>query len=345
LLFIARIHGLVVLFSFGFFAALLEFPGQRMVKHRSLVPQGRAAAVAAGSMIKKDDVTPELVQTETTLPRPVKGLPTFRSRNVVSARTDEPPRSSARRGPMKSAGGNPDIAWSSLATISLDPAVVARHGLFPQAADHPVTAQFDILRTNMLQAMSEREWVRIAVTSPTHGCGKSLVAANLALAMARLPSVRTVLVDLELRGPELAHMFGADVGPLGEMLSGEQPIESHVRRLGDNLALALNNTAIRGAAESLLSPETAETLAVLEQTLQPNVMIFDMPPALGSDDVLSILPLVDAVLLVADGTRTTADDIRACSQLIEGRSSLLGVVLNRASDLGQGRYRYSKKQG
>jgi protein-tyrosine kinase len=296
-------------------------------------------------MIKKDDITHDLVETDTAQARPVKGLPTFRSRNSVAARGDETTRSTVRRGLMNAAGGNPDIAWNSLATITLDAAEVARHGLFPQAADHPVTAQFDILRTQMLQAMSEREWVRIAVTSPTHGCGKSLVAANLALAMGRLPSVRTVLVDLELRNPELAHMFGADVGPLGEMLTGEQPIESHVRRLGENLALVLNSEAISGSAESLLSPETAETLAVLEQTLQPNVMIFDLPPALGSDDVLSILPLVDAVLLVADGTRSTADDIRACSHLIEGRSSLLGVVLNRASDLKQDRYRYSKTRG
>lgn len=296
-------------------------------------------------MTKKDDLTPELVETETALARPVKGLPTFRSRNVVATRGEDTLKTTVGRGLMRTGGGNPDIAWSSLAAVKLDQTTIARHGLFPQSSDHPVTAQFDILRTQMLQAMSDREWVRIAVTSPTHGCGKSLVAANLALAMGRLPSVRTVLVDLELRNPELAHMFGLEVGALSEMLTGEQPIESHVRRLGDNLALALNSVPVPAAAESLLSPETAETLGVLEQTLQPNVMIFDMPPALGSDDVLSILPLVDAVLLVSDGTRTTADDVRACSHLFEGRTSLLGVVLNRASDMKQGRYRYSKTRG
>lgn len=72
-------------------------------------------------------------------------------------------------------------------------------------------------------------------------------------------------------------------------------------------------------------------------------MVIDMPPALGNDDVISMLPRLDAVLLVADGTRTTAEDIRACERLFEGRVPLMGVVLNRAKDSTARRYRYGKK--
>lgn len=297
--------------------------------------------------MRKKDSSGNLIDPGIPRGKVVKGLPAFRSRNAFAAARandadlhDEPVGTRRMMKPVQSA----EKAWSSLVPVTVFAHKVAEGGLFPDARQNPVTAQFDMLRTQMLQAIAERGWTRIAVTSPTHGCGKSLVAANLALSMARLPSARAVLIDLELRNPELAHLFGIEVGALNEVLTGEQPFESHFRRMGDNLALALNGEAVPGAAETLLAPSTAETILAVEDHLQPNVILFDLPPALGSDDVLSILPMVDAVLLVADATRTTAEDIRACERLFEDRTPLLGVVLNRAYDKSHGRYRYGKKR-
>lgn len=297
--------------------------------------------------MRKKDTSGNLI--DPTLPRGkhVKGLPSFRSRNSLATRQDDHDPVDDGFGPrrMVKPVHNVEKAWTSLVPVTIFTHKVAEGGLFPDARQDPVTAQFDMLRTRMLQAIGERGWTRIAVTSPTHGCGKSLVAANLALSMARLPSARSVLIDLELRNPELAHLFGIEVGALSDVLSGEQPFEAHFRRMGDNLALALNGEPVPGAAETLLAPATGETLLAVEEHLQPNVVIFDLPPALGSDDVLSILPMVDAVLLVADATRTTAEDIRACERLFEDRTPLLGVVLNRTHDKTHGRYRYGKKRG
>lgn len=297
--------------------------------------------------MRKKDSSGNLIEPGIPRGKHVKGLPTFRSRNGVASRAttdvdlhDDPGTSRRMMKPVQ----NAEKAWASLVPVTIFNHRVAEGGLFPDARQDPVTAQFDILRTQILQAIGERGWTRIAVTSPTHGCGKSLVAANLALSMARLPSARSVLIDFELRHPELANLFGIEVGSLNEVLSGEQPFESHFRRMGDNLALALNGEAVPGAAETLLSPATGDTLLAVEEHLQPNVIIFDLPPALGSDDVLSILPMVDAVLLVTDATRTTAEDIRACERLFEDRIPLLGVVLNRANDKSHGRYRYGKKR-
>lgn len=236
----------------------------------------------------------------------------------------------------------PDRAWESLGRVALDREKLAGNGLFLDAAQNPVTAQFDILRTRMLQAMAERGWRRIAITSPTHGCGKSLVAANLAFALARLPSCRSVLIDLELRHPDLATALGVEAGSLRDYLIGAELMETHLRRFGPNLALALNGEPCAGAAETLLNPRLDDTLRRLQTDLDPAVILMDLPHALGNDDVISMLPRVDAVLLVADATRTTADDIRACERLFQDRVPLLGVVLNRAHDPVARRYRYRK---
>ncbi|MFZ1469966.1 MAG: CpsD/CapB family tyrosine-protein kinase [Paracoccaceae bacterium] len=246
--------------------------------------------------------------------------------------------------PMALAPFNPARVWESISEISPKADFLARNGLFPETGQSPLTRTFDMLRTRVLQAMAGRNWTRIAITSPTHGCGKSFLAANLALSMARLPSCRTVLMDLELRDPQLAHLFGqTDIAPLTEFLLGEQPLESHYRRIGRNLALALNGEAVPQASELLQDPEFAAAMTAQRELLQPDVVIIDTPPALGSDDVLALADQVDAVILVIDGTRTSPEDIRACERLFEGRIPVLGTVLNRAQDRGTDRYAYGHR--
>jgi Mrp family chromosome partitioning ATPase len=235
--------------------------------------------------------------------------------------------------PQMLATPSPMRVWDSIGPIALNAERLAGNGLFTHVSTNPAVAVFDMLRTRLLQALRDRGWQRIAVTSPTHGCGKSFVAANLALSLARLPATRTVLMDLELRRPHLAGIFGVvDAAPLQEFLSGEQPLESHFRRFGKTLALGLNGAPVEDPATVLQDPDTALALDAMMTQLQPDAVIHDLPPVLTSDDVIAMIPQIDAVLLVADGTRSTADDIKATERMLEGRVPLMGVVLNRAQD-------------
>jgi Mrp family chromosome partitioning ATPase len=161
--------------------------------------------------------------------------------------------------------------------------------------------------------------------------------------LARRPASRTALIDLDLRAPRLADLLGLPDAPvLEEFLSGEQPLESVFRRFGRTLALGLNGAPVEMAAETLHSPETAIALSAMAEQLDPEVVIYDMPPALGTDDVLAMAPSLDAVLLVVDGTKTSPDEVRACERLFEGRIPLMGVVLNRAQDRAALRHTYGK---
>ncbi len=239
---------------------------------------------------------------------------------------------------------NPDRVWESLSAVALDAAKLNGKGLFTNPEQSRSAGYFDILRTRLLQAMQERGWTKIAITSPTHGCGKTFVAANLALSLARRPSSRTVLLDLELRQPGLAKLLGLqDIGPIRDFLTSDQPLESHFRRVGRTLALGLNSTPMADAAETLQEPSTAQSLAAMMAQLEPDMVIIDAPPVLVNDDVLALLPQVDAVLLVVDGTKTTAEEVRACERLFADRCPLMGVVLNRAQDRSLRRYRYGNK--
>lgn len=238
---------------------------------------------------------------------------------------------------------NPAKVWESLSAIPHDPEKLIGNNLFPNASNHPAALAFDQLRSKLLHGLAEKGWKRIAVTSPTHGCGKSFVATNLALSLARRPVSRTALIDLDLREPHLAGILGQSDAPnIAEFLTGEQPLESVFRRLGRTLALGLNSTPVETASELLHNPDTGVALAAMIEQLDPEVVLYDMPPALGTDDLLALAPSVDAVLLVTDGTKSSPEDIRACERLLHGRIPLLGVVLNRAQDRAAQRHTYRK---
>ena len=151
-------------------------------------------------------------------------------------------------------------------------------------------------------------------------------------------------MDMDLRAPKLAGMFGlAEVPPLGEFLLGREQIESQMRRMGSNLAVALNGQAVPRPYEVLQDPVTISTLDGIQSLLQPDITILDMPPALESDDVLAMAPHLDAILLVVDGTSTTPEDIRRCTSMFDGNIPLAGVVLNKSQDRGTARLRRKRR--
>ena len=65
-----------------------------------------------------------------------------------------------------------------------------------------------MLRTQVLQAMDQKNWQFLAITSPTAGCGKTVTAINLALSIARQPERSALLVDMDLQRPAVANYLG-----------------------------------------------------------------------------------------------------------------------------------------
>lgn len=250
-------------------------------------------------------------------------LPQIRSRDIFSGATPVPLINSAR-------------AWASLNAVVPDEAVMAGNGLFPRP-DHDGPAQrFDLLRTQILHALADRGWSRIGVTAPRRGAGASFVAANLALSFARRPDGRTVIVDLDLRHPALAMRLGlAEVPPLRGYLLEGQPLESQFLRFGSGLALGLNGQPEADPASVLHARACDLALDAISVQLEPGLVIFDLPPLLEGDEVLSLKGQLDAVILVSDGTSTSPAELTAAARLLDGRIPILAVLLNRGEDAGK----------
>ena len=130
-------------------------------------------------------------------------------------------------------------------------------------------------------------------------------------------------------------------------LSGDIPLqrfltcpEDNALNIGQTLAMGFNDRAEPYAAEILHAPETGEVLQDMYRRLAPDVVIFDMPPALYYDDVLGFRPQFDGVLIVVGGGRTTAQHIRDVKARFGTDTPLLGVVMNRAEGESIAKYGY-----
>ncbi|MCL3881771.1 CpsD/CapB family tyrosine-protein kinase [Marivita sp. GX14005] len=241
-----------------------------------------------------------------------------------------------------------EALWHSLDRFTLDIPRLAKQHIVTALRDDPAHTRFDILRTRMLQALAENGWRRVAITSPTKGCGKTFTAANLAISLSRQERCRTVLLDLDMRNPALHRIFGVrDPGVMSDMLRGDISPVRHLQGFAPNdisagahVAIGFNGLAEPYAAELLQDPATELALKKIEALLEPDVMLFDLPPALVNDDVLAMRPHFDALLIVAGGGKTRANDIKETERRLGETVPLLGVVLNMADQPELGDYAY-----
>jgi len=239
-------------------------------------------------------------------------------------------------------------SWQRLSTFDLDARMLERNRIITAARQDPAHTTFDVLRTRLLQALAERGWSRVAITSPTKGCGKTFTAANLAISLARQENCATLLLDLDMRAPTLHKTFGQkSVGSIGDMLRGRVDPADHLRRpgpnamnVGRNIAFGFNDVTEDYASELLQDPVTAQTLKTMTDTLRPDVVIYDMPPALSSDDVIAFRAHFDAVLLVVGGGLTTDAEVKDVERRLGEQTPLLGMVLNRAEGTNPAKYAY-----
>jgi Mrp family chromosome partitioning ATPase len=227
-----------------------------------------------------------------------------------------------------------DSLWTRLRRFNLD----SRRGAFKRivTVDRTNNAHFafDTLRTKILKIMRQNDWTCVAITSPTVGCGKTTVGVNLAFSFSHLKDCRTVLVDLDLRQPQVGRILGLEsTHSMEQFLKGESSIEDTFVRYGDNLAIGANKRPISHAAELLQSPATTSIFHDLKSRLKPDVVIVDLPPMLVNDDVSAFLPNVDCVILVVAAEATSIAEIDLCESTLGKESNVLGVVLNKCEFL------------
>jgi Mrp family chromosome partitioning ATPase len=192
--------------------------------------------------------------------------------------------------------------------------------------DSERAAAFRVLRHHLLERGQPKV---VAVSSARDREGKTTTAVNLALALSECGRARVLLIDGNLRRPELAGLFRF-VPPwcFAEQLQvhREQPLLPW--GVVDIPALHLHVAAINPRRDpGRLLDAPAFAIAVERLGLGPyDHLVIDCPSVLGSADVNLIQDCADGVLLVTRRKQSTGRDLKqAVEQLMP--SKILGTAL------------------
>jgi receptor protein-tyrosine kinase len=195
-------------------------------------------------------------------------------------------------------------------------------------AHNPRGEKIRALRTQLLLLSSQsRNATSLALLSAGPGEGRSLLAAELAVAFSQLGKA-TLLVDADLRHPTQHLLFNAHTAfGLARMLAfGESAELFSVERL-PYLTLLLAGPLVSNASE-LLSGERAEQL-MYDWSRRYEFVIIDTPPLMRYADGLMLATLAGQVIMVSRANMTPRRDIKEILRRLEGtRSSIIGAVIN-----------------
>jgi succinoglycan biosynthesis transport protein ExoP len=199
-------------------------------------------------------------------------------------------------------------------------------------------AQYGILGLKVQQWMIQSDGRVLLVTSAAGGEGKSVTAVNLSLALSSSLEGRVLLLDGDLRRPQVHKYLGLNPGRgLSDLLlRPDGDINSYVSKFHDLYV-------ITGGAEPvnpmglLASRGAGEILARLRKEFR--FIVLDSPPIVPIADSHILAGMADGVLIVVRARRTPRELFRRAMETL-GASNVLGVVLNDV-EYGDTRYGYA----
>jgi polysaccharide biosynthesis transport protein len=200
---------------------------------------------------------------------------------------------------------------------------------------------FRTVRTNVLFSTTSPGGQSLVITSSGPGEGKTLVASNLALALAQTGQ-RVLLVDADMRRPRVHEVFSERQEPgLSNVLIGDTKASDAVRAIGGTSLWILPAGHIPpNPAELLGSKRFEDFVATLTEHFA--WVVIDTPPVMAVTDAPIVAHMADGVLFVV-GAEMTGRNIAqtAVEQLGNANARLIGAVLNRV-DLDNNSYYYSQ---
>ncbi|MDH5572927.1 MAG: CpsD/CapB family tyrosine-protein kinase [Gammaproteobacteria bacterium] len=224
-----------------------------------------------------------------------------------------------------------NIKYTKTKTVDVNTAGLKRNRVITHTDESIETDAFKRLRTQVLQRMRSNNWNLLGVTSAQAGEGKSLVAINLAIALAMEVNQTVLLVDLDMRRPSVHKYFDyqPDKG-LSDFILHATPIEEILFNPEiERLVILPGKESLSNSSELLSSPKMVSLVAELKNRYPARIIIFDLPPLLAADDTLAFSPYIDAMLLVAEEGKTTKEDLLQVKDVLKG-TKIIGTVLNKS---------------
>jgi|HubBroStandDraft_6_1064221.scaffolds.fasta_scaffold53330_2 succinoglycan biosynthesis transport protein ExoP len=197
---------------------------------------------------------------------------------------------------------------------------------------------FRSLRTSLLLSTAGHPPKFIVLTSATPSEGKTTAASNLAAILAQRDT-RVLLIDGDLRRPNIHHRFGLN-GKVGltTVLTGATKLEETVQRVPEipNLDILPSGPVPPFPTEMLSSGAMDAILRRCGEMY--DYVVIDSPPILSVTDGVILARQADAVVLVVRHGKSSKHVVRRARDiLLRSGAGITGIVLN-AVDLNSPEY-------
>lgn len=218
----------------------------------------------------------------------------------------------------------------------IDRNLVALHD--PQSFE---AEQFKILRTNILFPLAGNTPRSILLTSTAPGEGKTFSAANLAISIALNINRYVLLIDADLRRPQMHTRFGFPAVPgLSNYLAEGRPLSTLLLHTKvEKLTLLPAGPPPNNPSELISSERMANLLTEVTARYPDRLIVIDAPPPAMAAETGVLARQVDGILVVVryGGTRR-----EALADLVNrlGEKKILGSIVNRVETTDSRYYGY-----
>jgi succinoglycan biosynthesis transport protein ExoP len=196
-------------------------------------------------------------------------------------------------------------------------------------ARSPITESYRHLRTSLLLSSAGKPPKTILITSSQPAEGKTTTGINTAFMLAQT-GAEVLMIDCDLRRPRLHAQFGLpNTAGLTTWLSGEKNLDGLIQQCDKepNLKVLTSGPVPPNPSELLGSEEMRKLLNQLSERYAH--IVIDSPPAISFTDASILSTMVDGVILVVHGGRSSRAVVRrAKQQLLDVGAHIFGVVLN-----------------
>jgi exopolysaccharide/PEP-CTERM locus tyrosine autokinase len=202
---------------------------------------------------------------------------------------------------------------------------------------------FRLLRTRILFPQAGQPPRTILVTSALAEEGKSFIAANLAINIARHVDQHVLLVDCDLRKPSIHTKFGLNgVKGLSEYLAAGLDLPALLLKSGvEKLTILPSGRPPQNPSELITSAKMAALIQELRARYHDRYIILDSPPPMMAPETSAIAKWVDGILLVVKYASTPMDMVEELMAHLD-REKIIGAVINKFNLREFRRYSYNK---
>ena len=260
-----------------------------------------------------------------------------RHKEERSMKLDSPSRGVPKKSVIKEEGST--SLKESVGTPEFDSKVVVL-----SAPDSAGAENFKVIRTRLLFSRNGKRPQTIMVTSALPGEGKTFVAVNLAVSLALGIDEHVLLMDCDLRRPQVHNLLGYRNGEgLNECLTQKKKLEDLViETQNDKLSLLTAGKLPQNPSELLSSSGMRSFLRDSKERYENQFIIIDSAPFHGTAEAKVLAEYVDGVIFVAMAQMSQRKEIQKAIDAL-GKEKILGVVFNGYDQANKSYYEYYEK--